>query len=97
MLRIHRALHVDGPDAARLLTCQCRAKYQGRHPLYFVSITACSAWLDMMSFGAYSEETTADLNLVEELGFAGLRAILVAQGFLAQVSLRSQHVLRKDE
>jgi len=37
------------------------------------------------------------LNLVEELGFAGLRAILVAQGFLAQVSLRSQHVLRKDE
>ena len=97
MLRIHRALHVDGPDAARLLTCQCRAKYLGRHPLYFVEMTGCSAWLDMMWSGAYSEETRADLNLVDELGFAGLRAILVAQGFLAQESLRPQHVLGKDK
>jgi len=84
MLTIHRALHVDGLDAARLLTCQCRVKYRGRHPLYFVDVTGCSAWLDMMSFGAYSEETRGDLNVVDELGFAGLRAILVAQGFLAQ-------------
>jgi len=83
-LRIHRALHVDGPDAARLLTCQCQAKYRGRHPLYFADVTGCSAWLDMMSFGAYSEETKDDLNLVDALGFTGLRAILVAQGFLAQ-------------
>ena len=83
MLTTHRALHVDGVDAARLLTCQCQAKYRGRHPLYFVDITACSAWLDVMSFGTYSAETRADLNLVDELGFAGLRAILVAQGFLA--------------
>jgi len=96
MLRIHRALHVDGPDAARLLTCQCRAKYRGRHPLYFVDITGCSAWLDTILFGAYSEETKADLNLVDELGFAGLRAILVAQGFLAQGRLGSQHVLGKE-
>jgi hypothetical protein len=84
MLTIHRALHVDGPDAARLLACQCRAKYRGRHPLYFVGIAGCGAWLDMMSFGAYSEKTKADLRLVDELGFAGLRAILVAQGFLEQ-------------
>jgi len=47
-------------------------------------VTGCSAWLDMMSFGAYSEETKDDLNLLDALGFAGLRAILVAQGFLAQ-------------
>jgi len=84
LLRIHRALHVDGPDAARLLTCQCQAKYRGRHPLYFADVTGCGAWLDMMSFGAYSEETRDDLNLLDALGFAGLRAILVAQGFLAQ-------------
>ena len=84
VLRIHRALHVDGPDAARLLTCQCQGKYRGRHPLYFADVTGCSAWLDMMSFGAYSEETKDDLNLVDALGFVGLRAILVAQGFLPQ-------------
>ncbi len=96
MLTIHRALHVDGVDAARLLTCQCQAKYRGRHPLYFVDITACSAWLDVMSFGTYSAETKADLNLVDELGFAGLRAILVAQGFLAPEGLGSQHVQGKE-
>jgi hypothetical protein len=38
----------------------------------------------MMSFGAYSEQTKADLMLIDELGFAGLRAIQVAQGFRAE-------------
>jgi tetratricopeptide (TPR) repeat protein len=84
MLRVHRALHVDGVDAARVLANQCLAKYRGRHPLYFADIAACNAWLDMMSFGAYSEQTKADLMLIDELGFAGLRAIQVAQGFRAE-------------
>ena len=82
-LRIHRALHVDGLDAARRLTCQCRAKYHGRHPLNFADIAACNAWLDMTSLGTYSEETRTDLMVFDESGFAGLRAILTAQGFLA--------------
>ena len=81
-LRIHRALHVDGLDAARLLASQCLAKYRGRHPLYFVDIAACNAWLDMMSFGAYSQQTIADLTLFDKFGFAGVRGMLVAQGFL---------------
>jgi tetratricopeptide (TPR) repeat protein len=89
-LGIHRALHVDGLDAARLLASQCLAKYRGRHPLYFVDVVGCNAWLDTMSFGGYSEETRADLNLLDALGFAGLRAILVAQGFLAQDKPRPQ-------
>ena len=97
MLRIHRALHVDGPDAARVLARQCRAKYRGRHPLYFADVAGCNAWLDMISFGSYSEETKADLNLLDELGFAGLRAILVAQGFLTQSVRGPQHLLLKGE
>jgi len=97
MLRIHRALHVDGRDAARLLADQCLAKYRGRHPLYFADIVGCNAWLDTMSFGSYSEETRADLNLLDELGFAGLRAILVAQGFLTQEGPGPQYDLGKGE
>src|SRR5439155_17633912 len=97
MLTIHRALHVDGLDAARLLTDQCLAKYRGRHPLYFADIVGCNAWLDTMSFGSYSEETRADLNLLDELGFAGLRAILVAQGFLTQEGPGPQYDLGKGE
>ena len=97
MLRIHRALHVDGLSAARLLASQSLEKYRGRHPLYFADIVGCNAWLDMMSFGAYSQETKADLNLFGECGFGGLRAILVAQGFLAQDRLRPQPVLRQSE
>src|SRR5439155_467900 len=87
---IHRALHVDGRDAARLLARECLAKYRGRHPLYFADIVGCNAWLDTMSFGSYSEETRADLNFLDELGFAGLRAILVAQGFLTQDRLMAR-------
>src|SRR5437660_3587954 len=89
-LRIHRALHVDGLDAARLLASQCLAKYRGRHPLYFVDIAACNAWLDVMSFGAYSQQTIADLSLFDEFGFAGVRGMLVAQGFLVGKRLTTQ-------
>jgi len=89
MLTIHRALHVDGLDAARLLTDQCLAKYRGRHPLYFADIVGCNAWLDTMSLGNHSEQTRADLNLLDELGFAGLMAILGAQGFLTHDPRRS--------
>ena len=84
MLTIHRALHVDGVDAARVIARQCLAKYRGRHPLHFAEVAACNAWLDMISFGAYSDQTKADLTLLDELGFAGLRAIHVAQGFLVE-------------
>jgi tetratricopeptide (TPR) repeat protein len=93
MLRIHRALRVSGLDAARLLASQCLAKYRGRHPLYFADIVGCNAWLDTMSLGRHSDETSADLVLLDELGFAGLRAILVAQGFLTHDLRKSQHVL----
>jgi tetratricopeptide (TPR) repeat protein len=93
MLRIHRALRVIGLDAARLLASQCLAKYRGRHPLYFADIVGCNAWLDTMSLGRHSDETRADLILLDELGFAGLRAILVAQGFLTLDLRKSQHVL----
>jgi hypothetical protein len=93
MLRIHRALRVNGLDAARLLASQCLAKYRGRHPLYFADIVGCNAWLDTMSLGGHSDETRADLILLDELGFAGLRAILVAQGFLTHDLRKSQHVL----
>jgi hypothetical protein len=46
-----------------------------------------------MSLGRHSDETRADLILLDELGFAGLRAILVAQGFLTLDLRKSQHVL----
>jgi hypothetical protein len=52
-------------------------------------MAGCSAWLDTLSFGTYSEETKADLSLVDAFGFAGLRAILIAQGFLPQEGRRS--------
>jgi len=83
LLSIHRAHHADGLDAARRLAHQCLAKYRDRHPLNFADVVACNAWLDMMAFGAYSEETKADVKVVDDLGFAGLRAMHVAQGLLA--------------
>jgi len=82
-LRIHRSLHIDGPDTARALARQCLAKYQGRHPQYFADIAACNGLLDTVLLGGYSDETKADLSIFHERGFVGLRAMLTAQGFLA--------------
>jgi len=82
LLTIHRAFHVDGPGVARVLAHQCAAKYRGRHPSYFADVTACNAWIDVIMFGGHTEETKVDLRVFDQLEFAGLRAILVAQGFL---------------
>jgi len=82
LLCIHRAYHVDGLDTARSLARQCLARYRGRHPLNFAEVVACNAWLDMMAFGAYSEDTKVDLNVFDDLGFVGLRAMHVAKGLL---------------
>ena len=82
LLRIHRAFHVDGPGVARVLAHECGAKYRGRHPLHFADVTACNAWIDVIMFGVHTEETKVDLRVFDQLEFAGLRAILVAQGFL---------------
>jgi DNA-binding SARP family transcriptional activator len=82
LLRIHRTFHIAGTDSARTLAMDCLAKYRGRHPVNFADIAGCVAWLEMESAGCYSEATRANLRILDEPRFAGLRAILVAQGFL---------------
>ena len=81
-LRIHRAAHLGGPDAARAMLAESRSRYRDRHPFYYLDAVACSAWLDKLSMGRYSDETRRELELFETLGAGGLRAIHVAQGFL---------------
>jgi hypothetical protein len=81
-LRIHRAVHVGGPDHARPLVAECQAKYRNLHPFYYLDAVACGAWLDKLSFGHYTQESERDLNLFNKLGARGLWTILATQGFL---------------
>src|SRR5690349_1908461 len=81
-LRIHRTVHLHGPDAARALVAECRTKYRDRHPFYYLDAVACGAWLDRLSLGHYSEESVRGLALFERFGARGLRAINATQGFL---------------
>ena len=81
-LRIHRAVHLGGPDAGRSMLAESRGRYRDRHPFYYLDAVACSAWLDKLCVGHYSDETRRELELFETLGAGGLRAIHVAQGFL---------------
>ena len=83
ILRIHRTFHIGGTDPAQALALQCLAKYRGRHPVNFADVAACVAWLEMDSAGCYSEATRENLRILDEPRFAGLRALLAAQGFLA--------------
>jgi tetratricopeptide (TPR) repeat protein len=82
-LRIFRRAHVFGPRAARELVTACQEKYRDRHPLYYLNSVACEAWLDLLLDGHYTEESRKGLELFDRLGARGLRAILVAQGFLS--------------
>ena len=64
------------------MLAESRSRYRDRHPFYYLDAVACSAWLDKLSMGRYSDETRRELELFETLGAGGLRAIHVAQGFL---------------
>jgi len=81
-LRIYKLVHTSGPDSARALVHECQQKYRNRHPFFYLDSLACGAWLDRLSLGGYTAESQSSLELFDELGARGLRAILVAQGIL---------------
>jgi len=83
-LKIHRAVHLRGPEAARPLVAESLNRYRDRHAFYYLDAVASSAWVEKLSFGRYSEESKRELSLFDTLGARGLRAILIAQGFLEQ-------------
>ena len=80
-LRILRAAHVAGPDAALRMSAEALAMFRGRHPLYYLMVLAAASWLEKSSFGHYSSRTEMELTALREPAVAGLRALQAAQGF----------------
>jgi len=80
--KIFRAAHLFGLEIAAGLANQARDRYRDRHPLFYLDAVAASAWVERRRAGRYHPETEKELQLFEEWGANGKRAVSVAQGFL---------------
>ncbi len=81
-LRVFRAAHVGGAELASAIAQSARAKFRGRHPLYYLTVLAATAWLERRTLGCNTSETLAELEVFDTPSLRGYRALQVAQGFL---------------
>jgi len=81
-LRIFRAEHVWGNDAASEIAARARRRFKKRNMVYYLEALAATAWLDKRKLGSYARETEEELALFDQVGARGLKAALSAQGFL---------------
>ena len=81
-LKVFRAAHVSDFEVAAKLATEARERYRGRHPLFYLDALAASAWVERSRGGRFDREVEQGLQLLEEWGARGKRALLIAQGFL---------------
>lgn len=81
-LRIFRLAHTVGIDEAHNAATVQRGRFRGRHPVYYLSVLAVSAWLEARKSGPHGNTIREDLRLFDDWGAAGLKRALSAQGFL---------------
>ncbi len=81
-LRVFRAAHVGGVELASAIAKSARAKFRGRHPLYYLTVLAGAAWLERRTLGCNTPETLAELEVFDTPSLRGYHALQVAQGFL---------------
>jgi hypothetical protein len=81
-LRVLRAVHEDGPEAAVEIAEERKRYFSSRVPFYYLDALAARAWVEKRCTGAYSKQTTDELRLFDTVGALGKRALLHAQGFL---------------
>ncbi|MGH7699098.1 MAG: ATP-binding protein [Gemmatimonadales bacterium] len=80
--RVFRAAHLQGDRAGFRIASQAKARFQGRHLLYYLDAVAAIAWLEMRSQGRYSNQTLSELRLFDDWGVPGKRYLCQAQGFV---------------
>jgi len=59
-----------------------RSRFRHRHPINYFEVFAASAWLERRALHTYTDDTRKELARLDESRAHGLRARLVAQGFL---------------
>jgi hypothetical protein len=82
-LRIFGLAHTVGIEEAQTAARLQRGRFRGRHPVYYLSVLAVSAWLEERKGGPLDDSVREDLRLFDDWRAAGLKRALSAQGFLA--------------
>ena len=81
-LRIFALAHRHGNEEAMDAVATARSRFRHRHPINYFEVLAASAWLERRASHPYTDDTRRELARLDESNAHGLRARLVAQGFL---------------
>jgi tetratricopeptide (TPR) repeat protein len=81
-LRVFREASLGRLEEAERLVCLKQVTFQETCPLYFLDILAAKTWLQRRTLGQITAETERELAIFDQVGAAGKKAILTAQGFL---------------
>jgi tetratricopeptide (TPR) repeat protein len=82
-LKIFRAAHVASAEHAAKLAQASLDRFRSRNMLYYLEALAALTWVQARSPALYENTTRDELQLFESIGAHGLRALLVAEGFLS--------------
>jgi len=83
-LRIFRSAHLDDRERTERLVRLSTALFRERSPLNYLDVLAAKAWFERLATGENSVETRQELDIFENVGAVGRKALLTVQGFLSR-------------
>ncbi len=82
-LRIFKCALLGKPSNAEQMVQSATALLRDRCPNQYLDVLAAKAWLENRTMGEPRAATYSELDLFEQVGAVGRRALLTAQGFLS--------------
>ena len=71
-------------------------QWRGTCPVYYLDMVAARAWLELRELGHVSAQTKNELNVFDQLGATGRKALLTLQGFLPSTAHPSPYLATSD-
>jgi tetratricopeptide (TPR) repeat protein len=81
-MRVFQKAHLGKSDEAHRIILRQSAQWKGTCPIYYLDMIAAKAWLETRETGRVSSETEEELEVFDQIGATGRRALLTLQGFL---------------
>ena len=83
-LRVYRIAKLGDPKQALEVATDAVSEFRGKHHIHYLDAIVAKSWVEELSFGATTDETTKELALLDSLGAIGKKRLMTLQGFLKE-------------
>lgn len=92
-MRVFRNARLGNSQEAHDIVERFSGLWRGKCPVYYLDMVAARAWLESQEQGQVSEETMSELQVFDEIGATGRKALLTLQGFLPSMDQPSRRLV----